>query len=157
MGIQRATELIAHGSGRGDIMPQHTRRRTIPQHIQRSRMPQSSPLEVVGWSDPLHYQVSAMGETLQVNQSWHRSPEAGHCSFHDSSEHATLHCLVLKRHLENLVQRIYLDKFILELEEDYEERSHPSESTAYTGLQPDGDLSRSLLKDGGSLTLIAHS
>ena len=48
--------------------------------------------------------------------------EAENFSFHDSRRHATLHCWPLKRQLENLVQRGYLDEFIFDLEEDLEVR-----------------------------------
>ena len=46
--------------------------------------------------------------------------KAGHCSFHDSRGHATLHCWALKKHIKDLVQRGYLDEFILELDENPE-------------------------------------
>jgi len=46
--------------------------------------------------------------------------KSGRCSFQDSRGHAALHCWALKRHLEDLVQRGYLDEFILDLEEDSE-------------------------------------
>ena len=52
----------------------------------------------------------------------------GHCSFHGSWGHATLHCWALKRHLEDLVQRGYLEEFILDQEEDPEVGDTPSES-----------------------------
>ena len=54
--------------------------------------------------------------------------KVGNCSFNESREHATLHCWALKKHLEDLVQRGYLDKFILNLEEDPEVGEAPAET-----------------------------
>ena len=39
-----------------------------------------------------------------------------------------MHCWALKRHLEDLVQRGYLEKFILDQEEDPEVGGTPAES-----------------------------
>jgi len=55
------------------------------------------------------------------------SLEAGNCSFHDSRGHTTLHCCSLKRHVEDLVQRGYLDEFVLDLKEDPEVGETPAE------------------------------
>ena len=41
-------------------------------------------------------------------------------SFHGSQGHATQHCWALKKYLKDLIQREYLDEFILDLEEDRE-------------------------------------
>ena len=54
--------------------------------------------------------------------------EAGHCSFHGSWGHVILHCWVLKRHLKDVVQYKYLDKFILKLEKDPKIKETPIES-----------------------------
>ena len=56
------------------------------------------------------------------------SSKAGGCSFHGIREHATLHCWALKRHLEDLVQRGYLDEFFLNADESPEAGEAPSET-----------------------------
>ena len=43
------------------------------------------------------------------------------------SGHTTLHCWALKKHLEDLVQRGYVDKFVLDQEEDPEVGDIPGE------------------------------
>ena len=42
--------------------------------------------------------------------------------------HAALHCWALNRHLEDLVQREYLEEFILNQDEDPEVVGTPAES-----------------------------
>ena len=54
--------------------------------------------------------------------------EAGNCSFHSNRGHTTLHCWALKRHLKDLVQRGYLEEFILDLEEDLEVGETPADT-----------------------------
>jgi len=54
-------------------------------------------------------------------------PEVGSCSFHSSRGHATEHYWALKRHLEGLIQRGYLDEFILGPKEYPEIEETPSE------------------------------
>ena len=69
-----------------------------------------------------------MTETPQASQVRHRFPRAENCSFHGSREHVTMHCWALKKYLKNLVQRGYLDEFILDLEEDPEVGEAPAET-----------------------------
>ena len=69
------------------------------------------------------------------HQSWVKLPKpvkhdtdslkAGNCSFHGSRGHATRYCWALKRHLKNLIQRGYLEEFIIYLEEHPEVREAP--------------------------------
>ena len=58
-----------------------------------------------------------MGETPKTAKHDPDLLESGSYSFHGSRGHATLYCWALKRHLENLAQREYLDEFIFNLED----------------------------------------
>ena len=69
-----------------------------------------------------------MGETPKAVKHDTDSLKAENCSFHDSRGHVTLHCLTLKRHLEDLMQRGYLDEFVLNSAEDPEVGRAPSET-----------------------------
>ena len=51
----------------------------------------------------------------------------GHCSFPNIRGHVTLNCWAFRKHIKDLVQRGYLDEFVLELEEDLEVRDTPDE------------------------------
>ena len=52
----------------------------------------------------------------------------GHYSFHDIQGHITLNCLGLRRLIEDLVQRGYLDEFVFNLEEDPKVGDTPDEA-----------------------------
>ena len=45
---------------------------------------------------------------------------AGHCSLNGIQEHATLYCWARKRYSAHLVQRVYLNEFVLNQEEESE-------------------------------------